>query len=469
MATTKKVFEWNKFTWLSDSSIIWASWQYDNSSYNIDTQTEPNWVKLTPQPQEYHTTTDTPTVILNLSDYWETWILTFTEDWKVYQDWALIYTLSSWDKIYDAIWQYDNNWKFFVLFFTRNSINRMELSDPVWVDENWKTFKDVANRKNPLNIYWNIYFVSWNIFYKLDDIWELSTFYTFPKQDNAVWITFFQDNFNIYTSWWNYWRQYIFPIWNDEPYYNIEWKWLPILWAINAWWLDYVTTWYNSNYSDLYVVSWTQRKWIKINSEWPNSRWFSWVMHTRLNDVYIAWNFINSKKLFKFWNYYNWFNQELLPYLDFSNDVSSMNSTSNVLYIWTEENKVYSVNLNSIPDDYQTDWEITSFVFDFSTPDTKKFLNEIIIAYDNRNTNMSNRWWSFVLYARKSETDWWTELYTTWNLSDTWNISIYQTQLAEKWFSDFYQLQFKIKLVSDSNNKTPFFKKLKVIYTDDIK
>jgi len=471
MATTKKVFEWKKFTWLSDSSVIWASWQYDNSSYNIDTQTEPNWVKLTPQPQLLYSTTDTPRFILNANDYWELWIFSFCDDWSIYRDWTSVFTLSSWKSIRWAVWQYWDNWELYIIFFTRNYIHRLKYSDNS-VDEDWISINDKDYNKNPLNIYWNIYFGSWNVFYKLDNIWTLSTIYTFPKQDNIAWITFFQDNFNIYTTWWNYWRQYVFPILSETPYYNIEWKWLPILWALNEWWLDYVVTWYNSSYSDLYLVSWTQKKALKINSEWSGSRKFNWILHNRLGDMYIAWSYNWDKKLFRFWNYYNWFSQELIPYLDFTNDVTCINSSSTALYVWTEDNKVYIINLNSIPDYYQSEWWITSLVSDFWTPDTKKYLNELHLAYDNRWTNMSDRWWSFVLYARKFETDWWTELYSTDNLYNTWNIKMYQTELADKWFNDFYQLQFKVKLISRNNWDgflyTPFFKKLKVIYTDDI-
>lgn len=471
MATKKKIFEWKKFTWLSDSSIIWVEWQYSNESYNIDTQTEPNWVKLTPKPELLLTTTDTPRFILNAADYWKSWIFVFCDDWEIYKDGVSIHTAP--DRIKWAIWQYiwpddhPDDRVFYILFFTKNTVYKIKYSDNSvsTID----TFQNHSDYKYPINVYWEIYFASWNVLYKISNEWVLeSVLYRFPKQESVMWITFFQDNFNIYTTTWNYWRQYLFPILSETPYYNIEWKWLPILWALNSWWLDYVVAWYNELYSDLYVVSWTQRKALKINWEWNNARWFHWELFSRLDDVYISWRYSWQEKLFRFWNYYNWFNQELIPYLNFSNEVTCINSSAAALYVWTQDNEVYIVDLNSIPPDYQTDWEIVSIILDFWSPDTKKYLNEIHLAYDNESTKMSNRWWEFVLYARKYETDSWVELYSTWNLSDTWNIEIHQTALAEKWFNDFYQLQFKVKLISNSNNTTPFFKKLKVIYTDDI-
>ena len=473
MAVTQNYWDWKKFTWLADTNTIWSEWQYDNASYNIDTQTEPNWVKLTPQPKEYHTTTNTPTVILDLSDYWLTWILTCTADWKVYKNWALIYTLSSWNEIYDAIWQYNSIGTFYVLLFTASAIHRMELTDPVWVDENWKTFISNGYKKYPVNVYWEIYFASKNKWYKLDTAWTLSSLYTFPAQDKVVWITFFQDNFSIYTTWWNHWRQYLFPILATTPYYNIEWKWLPILWVTNLWWLDYVVTWYNEFYSDLYLVSWTQRKPLKINSEWNNSRGFYWIISSRLDDIYLTWKFdVNTTatqyRLYKFWNYYNGFSQELTPFLwELTDNITCITPSRSVIYIGTNWNKVYSIDLNQAPPKYNTVWEITSMIMDFWMPDTKKSLQWFEISYSNKDTNISNRWWTLTLYARKDEMSSWIEIKTIWSKSDIGKIRVDATEVRNLNFWDFYQIQFKVKL-EWSWLSTPFLKKVRVIYQNNL-
>ena len=469
MATKLKIWDWTWFTWLADNNIIWTKWQYANESYNIDTQTEPNWVKLTPAITEYHTTTDKPTVILNLADYWKTWILTFTDDWKIYNNWTLIYTLATWYTIYDAVWQYNSLWEFYVLFFTKDWINRLDITDNS-VDVDWKTFTSETLRKYPINVYWEIYFISEDKFYRLDNIWTLSSIYTFPTQDKVKWITFFQDNFNIYMSWWNYWRQYLFPILSTTPYYNIIWEWLPFLWVVNQWWLDYVVTWFNKLYSDLYLVSWTQRKSLKINWEWGNSRQFTWLLYTRLEDIYIWWEYKSNDRLYRFWNYYNWYAQELIPFLWWLDwEVKCINSSISALYIWTSANKVYELELNQPPSKYQVNWEIVSTIIDFWSPETKKFLNELHIAYEHITTDISTRWWTITLYARKWQTDNWTTIKTHYSFDDIWVVKVYAQELTTIWFWDFYQIQFKLKLESENDNTTtPFVKKVRVIYTDNL-
>ena len=62
----------------------------------------------------------------------------------------------------------------------------------------------------------------------------------------------------------------------------------------------------------------------------------------------------------------------------------------------------------------------------------------------------------------------WTTIRDTWNKDDIWNIRIQANELLSVWFWDFYQLQFKIKLQWFSTSYTPFFKKLVLIYQDNI-
>jgi hypothetical protein len=272
-------------------------------------------------------------------------------------------------------------------------------------------------------------------------------------------------------TWGNYWRQYLFPILATTPYYNVEWKWLPILWAVNLWGLDYVVTWYNKFYSDLYLVSWTQRKLLKVNNEWSQWRWFYWLLFARLDDIYLTWKFWTSAtedRLYKYWNYYNWFSQELTPMLwELTDEITCINSSSAVLYVWTRWDKVYTINLNSIPSQYNTIWEITSMLVDFWTPDNIKSLQWFEISYSNKSTTISNRWWTLTLYARQYEDDTWTLIKTTWNKSDIWTVRVDATEVRDLNFWDFHQIQFKVVL-EWSWSATPFLKKVRVLYQDNL-
>lgn len=469
MGNVLKIWDWSWFNWLADNVYLSQKWHFANGSYNIDCQTEPNWVKITPWITVHTTCTDAPSHILNLADYWSSWIYVFANDWKIYKDWTLIYTMvGTPNDMWGAIAQYDSWWTLYIYWMTHWYIHKAT-TDFVTVTENYKTIESYGSFKSPINVYWTIYLASKNIFYKLDDLGTLTTIYTFPKETIVSAMTFFQDTFNIYTNtWWNQGNQYVFVIWETSPTYNINWSWLPILWAVNLWGIDYVITGFNQFYSDLYLVSGTQRKLLKSNIEWWTGRWFYWYLFKRLDDLYISWINTTDEYIYKYWNYYPWFNQELVPFLKAPDRIISFNSNVSSLYIWCINNIVYSIELNSVPTNYNTDWEIISMLEDFWSPETKKSLQEIQLAYDNTNTWLSQRSGKFIIYARKSLTDSWTTIRDTWNKSDIWVIRIDANELISLWFWDFYQIQFKIKLQWITTSYTPFFKKLKVIYQDNL-
>ncbi len=480
MAVTKNIWDWTWFTWLADNSYISQKWQYSNWSINIDNQTEPWWAKLTPALLELYTTDEEPSHILNLEDFWGSWIYVFCEKWVIYKNWELHYTLDSWDNILwaTAAYQipnkdYPDESELFIFIFTKNAVHRMDLKDPVGVDEDYRTFiEDNNTKKCPVTVYWEIYFISKYIFYRIDKQWTLNIIYRFWIQERLSWLTFFQDNFNVYTTTWWQWRQYIFPILSETPYYNIEWTWLPILWVTNLWATDYVITWYNLNYSDLYLVSWTQRQILKANTEWSWSRWFNWIIHSRLDDIYIAWEYDWIDNIYKYWNYYPWFSQELTNLIWWWTErFTCFGSSQSALYVWTNANKVYIVALNTNAwaiHWYQTSWELISMMMDFWTPESKKSLKEVQITYDNTNTDNSSRWWTITVYARQWQKHTWKLIKTTWSKSDTWVIKVTASELA--WLDnpiwDFYQIQFKAVLEWWST--TPFLKKVRVIYQDNL-
>jgi len=473
MAVKQNIWDWTWFTWLADNNYISQKWHFANWSFNLDTQTEPWWVKLTPEFDERFTCEWKPLQILNVADFWKTWVYVFDDEWKIYKDWVKIFTLESWDDILWASAWFDESDNFYIYIFTRSKIHRMDQADPVWVDENWKSFHDDnSTKKYPLNIYWDIYFSSENYFYRLDRVWSqtVHTTYEFSPNDEVVWITFFQDNFNIYTSNWWQGRQYIFPILSETPYYNIEWNWLPILWATNLWATDYVITWHSDNYSDLYIVSWTQRQLLKANTEWK-WRKFSWLLHSRLDDIYLVWKYPNNSDhyLYKYSNYFPWFKEELTPYLgNLPSWIMCIDSSSTAMYCWCSNDKVYKIDLNTSPANYNTSWELISMMMDFWTPESKKSLKEIHIVYDNKSTLSSDRWWNITIYARKSEDDSWIAIKSTWSNYDTWVTKMYAAELAAVWFGDFYQLQLKAVLEWAWTTRTPFLKKVRVIYQDNL-
>ncbi len=487
----RRIWKWTDFSWwLADNPYLWQAGQYQNGSFNIDTQTEPGIVKLTPKLESYLTTTWNPSIMLNLAEFWDSGILVFADDWKIYKDWTLIYTLSTTPKtVFWATAQYDAGGTLYVYWMTAGAIHRATTNFTTSVTENFKTTADWIvswnEKKYMINIYDNIYFGSRYKFHKLTQSWILSTIYSFSVNELIVWITFFQDNFYVYTKSPRSWnavngRQYVFGMTNlasnSSPTYNTLWRWLPILWATNLWSKDYVVTWMSEQFSDLYITSGTQRQLLKTNNEWSDARWFNGVLTSRLDDVYIAGSYNysswfvegnnDSYWVYRFWAYYPGQKEILQKIIKTWESVQSLLATDTDLYIGTDANKVYRYSFQQSPN-YATTWELVSLQTDLWSPTTKKSLTEVYVGYDMSNNNISSKGGTITVYMSADNWNYrqiWTVTVTSW----IGNFKIMPNAILTQAFGKFTKCSFKVKLAPNGTTETPWFTGLEVIFDDNV-
>lgn len=473
-----RTFNWWNFKWgLSDSPNILWEWTFQNWSFWIDTTSEPSWVKLASAIKSSFTTTWEPSV--QFSYGWNHYV--FCYDKSIYLNWVLKHAYNS--AVATSLWviywvNVMNVWwtdYLYLLWLSNVHKSSVDLNTILY---SIASFASHATLKPSIK-YWNdIYFTSKNIFYKLDNAEVITTLYTADVLNQFTWITFFQDTFNLYSSFNSStsWKQFIFSVSSiTSPSYITSWNNLPIVWAINKWWVDYVVAWFT--WKDLYAVSGTQKKMIRSNLNWNwTTRDFNGIIIPYLDDAYML---SNNQWLLKFWTEYAWFYDSLVPLWKVTNyTLSTMVYHSPYIYIgWYYGSAywVYSFELNNPPtfaNYYASSWEIISNIYDMWDAYGKKSLLQFDIAYDCDEWNtISPHWWTITLYARKKWGSW-TQIVSKTPDSWVWNIRVTSWEISQLWFWDFYQIEFKVKLepkASWGNNLyTPLFKWLRVTYEDNI-
>jgi len=483
----KKIWNWNNFKgWLSDNPYLWQPWQYQDW-VGIDVQTEPNWFKLTSDYNIYRETNTQTNVILDLQDYWGSWLYFFCAWWEIYKDTTTnpIYTDITGSAIVAATAMYVS-WTLYIYYFTAiGTIHKIA------TDWTWHTalgFSLIWSDKYPIvNYWWDIYFGDKYTFKKLDTNEALTTIYTAERANKFVWMTFFQDSFRLYSALWgssyaSNGRQFIFSTtssWSN-PDYIVDWKRLPILWVCNVWATDYVVTGSWPNYSDLYQVSWTQRQLIKSNFEvmqlW---RKFTWQIVSWKDEVFLLgykdnlWTIYQEwKSVFRIWQYFPWLPTALTEILRTGWRIYSLFASYNMLYIWVDTwsvYRVYSISLDAPTSTYISDWYVTSLVFNGWDATSEKTLEEIDISYmcDSTNPYFPHRW-TIEMYARKNPNDSWTQVWTNYVKNDIGNIKISKNEITAANMWDFYQIELKCLIRKYDATHSPLVTWIKVIYDDNI-
>lgn len=100
-------------------------------------------------------------------------------------------------------------------------------------------------------------------------------------------MTQFQNNYKVYSNAQSTGIQYIWDGDNTTPDYRQEWLNQPVLGATNDGAYDYVILGFNSSYSDLYLISGTQKQELRVNLEGA-SRVFQGDISIREAIIYIS-------------------------------------------------------------------------------------------------------------------------------------------------------------------------------------
>lgn len=507
MTTQDIVWNWNNFRGgLSDNPYLGQEGQFQDG-INVDVQTEPNWFKLTaPLAQQISSVATRASIIIDTSDYGLVWdyadLYTFTQyDWsiesKVYKGTSTTayYTDSTGSKIIwaTAMWV---SWTLALYYFTGAwTIHKLTLWDvPVHstLAGSFQSWQD----KVPLIHYGDdVYFCAGNKFYKLDSVTETSSvIYTAWTENTFTGITFFQDSFHLYSkaSGWatgsstpRNGRQYIIRVWQTTPDYITKWDRLPIMWACNIWSTDYVVTGFWPRYSDLYVVSWTQRQLIRSNFESMSlGRQFTGDIISWKDEIFLLGRNRDSHQspyassIFRLGKYFPWMPQALTEIYRTSTTtyVTTLFTGISDLYIWYDRTSLWGtfsiqkINLDTPVTEYTIEWGyIVSNVYTAGDATVIKYLKEIEISYMCDNTNpYFPHWGTFKIYARKNPVDSWTQIGSTYTKTDIWRVKIVQNEITSANMWDYTQIELKCEIIRSSTTLSPLITGVKVTSTINI-
>ena len=483
----KRFWNWNNFRWwISDNPSLWQDWQYQDWLY-IDVQSEPNGFKLTSIDSSLYAVNSRPVEILDLADFWSAWVYTFCTWWEIY-NWLgnIIYTDVSWSPIIAATWMY-SGWTLYLYYFTWiGAIHKISVS---WTHTLITTALFTTDSYPIIKYGWDIYFGNKNTFRKLDSAEVLTTIFTASTENTFTAITFFQDSFKLYSRLWDTtnprdWQQFIIWVNKTSPDYIVKWDRLPILWACNQWATDTVITWAWPNYSDAYLVSWTQRQLLKGNYENMNLwRKFTWKMVSWKDEVILIWHnqqVLSSPygwSIFRLWKYFPWMPTALTEILrwvwGWALKISCISTWYNQIYfgvdtwIWY---KVDSINLDSPVATYtDATGYIVSQIYTWWDTSVIKTLDEIGIWYScDWNNPYFPHWWAFKIFGRTSPWNSWTQIWANYTKTDIWQVTITSNEIKAANMGDFLQLELKVEITRWSSTRSPLITFIKVSYDDNV-
>ena len=458
----KQTWVWNKFYWwLWDYSNIIADTdmtKYWNDSYSVDWRKNPEWVTLWHYltKADYSVSWDI-TAYLDLAEFWWSWIVAITKTGKVYLNWILKNTFT-WitGEIYDLS-VLTISWTQYIYYFWPYWIHRSDMSLTTFIQDHRTFINQWYAPTKILNYANNIYFTSWNYLNILSWTTELVTQWVCILSQPYIitGILLYQDYLRIY---WKSQTNWILAIWkrnswNSLPDNIVNYPWLPVIWVTWDSWVDYAIMWYNTDYSDLYLIQWLSKPQILVsNSEWDiNQRRFNWVISQRSWLVYL-WGSINwNYCIFSYWRYYSWYPESLqvewivwnvtaiypraTDILFWNND--NWNTYSWIQYVWdrTWYNKYIDV------------WEIVSLVFTWWIR-TVKNIETVEISFNNDNLYTYNKFgWTILFYVRTKRSNAWTLVRTINTTTETkWFVRIARQEFWNLW--SFNQIEYRIRLIT---------------------
>jgi len=458
-----KSFDW----WESDDLIKWSA----NSFYsweNIEVRKNLSALQLSPLLEDTGWIFDASiTFIANLETLWvpNWWIVVCLHNWKIFFNWVLKTTLVSTTTAHNRVYwiwvNEDLTWTQYVYYVTWTSF---------WA---WKIHRSTTNLAT-FDVAFKAYTVSsWNTWFVwvINNVWLMyiavknkvflmeqdeivQTYLTLPDNEWIKWFTQFQWRFKIYTSIWNTGVQYIWNWVSTAVLYRQEWINLPVLWVVNNWAYDYAVLWPSSLYSNLYLISWTQKQLLKANLSTASYSRILW-QYLSIRDwiIYINWwkSWQSQNEwIYTYWNYYPWTKKSLVQSYSWLNIQWFLQQvhTDQTSYFAANNNKVYTISHINPPSYVATWYVITNMYQGF--------------IWEEKNLNFLKVWfklngWSIKIYAR---TEMNLSVETTWNLIKTidnatyWSkksVRIDNNEVIRSWVNlwTFNEIQFKFELNSD--------------------
>ena len=470
-----RIFQINGFDWWeSDDLVKWPT----NSFYsweNIEIRKNLSALQLSPKLEDtWWVFDDNITYMVNLETLWVStgWIIVCLENGKLFLDWVLKQTIATWttphNRIY-GIWVNEDTWwtqYVYYISWTSSWTWRIHRSTTnLWTFD----INHISYSVSPwntgfvwvINDAWLLFIATRNKVFQLDKSEVFEELLVLPNQEEIMWFTQFQGNFKVYSNAVNTWLQYVWDWSTAAPRYRQEWINQPVLWVVNDWAFDYAVLWFNEFYSDLYLISWTQKQEIRVNLETASySRILDWFMSIREWIIYISWwktGQSDNYGIYTYNNYYPWAKKSLVQSYSWTSFAFSHHAHSTATsYYASADDKVYKMNNNNPPDDYATSWYVVTNIYQGFMWEEKTF-NYMKVWF-------KLNWWEIKVYARTSMS---LDSETTWILIKTidnatyWNkksVRIDANELNNNWKNlwTFNEIQLKFELTpSVTWNKTP--------------
>jgi len=279
----------------------------------------------------------------------------------------------------------------------------------------------------------------------------------FEAAEQVRGLTWFQNSFKVYTNKKNSGIQYL---WNGSSLtyeYRQEWENQPILWVTNDGAFDYAVLGFSASYSDLYLISGTQKQELRVNLESAtSSRTLNRYMSIREAIVYISGGSSGESTLngvYTFGNYYPWTPKSLVQQYSAPNWVNFLFHIHDLAtsYFAADNSKVYTIEHNNPPffNGYATTGYVVTQVHEGNSWEEKE-ISKIKVWF--------NLWSgdSIKVYIRKYLTDAWLLAKTidATYYSGKKSAIIYPKDIEGLTFSKSETLQLKLEITSGGTAHT---------------
>ena len=459
----ERIFDIQGFSWWESDDI----YKWPNDSFyqgeNIDVRKNLSWVQLSAWLVDtWRSISWTITYMENLENFWLSWILICTDTWNIYLNWTLKFTLATWTTAWNRVywvWSLFIAWTQYLYFISWDSSGAWKIhkvntnitlntaSHRAYTCSSWSNQKVIVLQRDAFRF---LFWKSNNII-EIEDTEIVTDRLKLPSNEFIIWFTEFQSNYKIYSNVWTVWMHTFRAYWEKDPSYRQQLKNQPILWVVNDWAYDYAILWYSLNYSDLYLISWTQKQELRVNLEASeNSRVLSWDLSIREWIVYISWWLSwesNKYWVYTYGNYYPWTPKSLVQeyWINWTQQFTYHCHTINISYYACNDWKVYKSDCNNPPANwYATSWYVVSKLYEGNLWE-EKVIKKIKIWFELETAT------SFKIYLRKNIWDTFLLAKTVdsiWTNNYDWKKSliIYENEIKSLWLWIFNTIQVKIEL-----------------------
>jgi len=454
----EKIFDILWFDWWEwdDKYRVPDRWFY--SGENIEIRKDLWWVQLSQLLEDTGRSISWDiTCITSLDTIWVSgwWVVVCTDTGRVYLNGTLKKTFSTGttphNRIYGIGVNTKSDWTQYIYYVTGTSfwtgkIHRSTTDLSTFTD-NHREYEVASGSIDyvwVINNVWLLYLAMSNKVFILDREEILLDYLVLPDKEKIRFISQFQTDFTILTNNVNTWVHYIWDWASTNPKYRQEWANQPILWGCNDGAYNYITTGFNENYADLYLLAGTQKQEIRVNLETSVYSRVLWhFLSIREGIVYISGG--KSGESSNYWvytygNYYAGTKKSL---------VQSFSLWSNAFY-WhchsesqsffaCVDDKVYKVSHNNPPADYATSGYVVSAMYQGDVWNEMNF-KEMRLGYQLNGGSIvvkvrTSFWWSWKTI--KTITDWNAKKITA-------NELIKSLEWSPLW--SFYEFQVRLDL-----------------------